>query len=331
MRTLSCFRMSVFLAASVAMLALAMGRAALAQGGGRFPSKPITLVVVYPAGGSADITARALAHVASKDLGQPIIVLNKAGAGTVVAMDFLKDQKPDGYTIGQIATAGVINQYMQEAKVNYDTRKDFTPIMQYAGWIIGAVVNADAPWKTFGDLLAYAKANPGKVRYSTAGIGTQQHLAMAKIGADKGIDWLHVPYKGGPDAVMAVLRGDVELAAQSAEWTGQVKDGRMRLLVTFGAKRTEQFPDAPSLAEYGINFAPPNILGIVGPAGMPRPVVERLHAAFQKGISDEQFVNAIERMSMIVTYKNPEELSRYIAELNDDWGPMIRRLAPAHK
>jgi tripartite-type tricarboxylate transporter receptor subunit TctC len=305
--------------AMLAMVALSTGSVAQEAS---FPNRPIELLVGYPAGGSADLTARVLADRASKILGQPIVIINKPGAGTVVELMALKNANPDGYTIGTLATAGMINQYM--GSVEYDTRTDFSPIIQYAGWIAGVVVRNEAPWKDFKEFLAYAKANPAKIRYSTAGTGTQQHLTMVRLGNELGIKWLHIPYKGGPAAITAALTGEVEATAQTAEWAPFVKDGKMRLLVTFGTKRTDAFPDAPALSEFGVTFDPPNMLGLVAPKGTPPSVVARLHEAFRTAMDDPKFQEAIDRMSMVRTYRGPREYQVFIRDLNDAWGAVIQ-------
>lgn len=312
----------VLVARAAAFATAAFTVTAIQAAEGSFPTRPIELYVGYPAGGSADLTARVLADHASKTLGQPIVVINKPGAGTVVELMALKHAKPDGYTIGTLATAGMINQHMQ--KVEYDITKDFTPILQYAGWTAGVVVRKEAPWKDFKKFLAFAKGNPGKIRYSTAGAGTQQHLTMVRLGKELGIEWLHVPYKGGPAAITAALTGEVEATAQTAEWAPFVKEGRMRLLATFGTKRAEAFPDTPALSEFGVKFDPPNMLGLVGPDGMSPQVVARLHDAFRKAMDDPKFQEAIDRMSMLRIYRGSKEYEKFIAELNRSWGDVIR-------
>lgn len=310
------------LLAGIATLALAALSTVSAAQEGSYPNRPIELLVGYPAGGSADLTARVLGDAASRILGQPIVIINKPGAGTVVELMALKNANPDGYTIGTLATAGMINQYM--GPVEYDTMSDFTPIMQYAGWVAGVVVRKEAPWKDFKDFLAYAKANPGKIRYSTAGAGTQQHLTMVRLGNELGIKWLHIPYKGGPAAVTAALTGEVEATAQTAEWAPFVRDGKMRLLVTFGTKRADAFPDAPALSEFGVTFDPPNMLGLVAPKGTPPPIVARLHQAFRAAMDDPRFQQAIDRMSMVRMYRGPQEYRAFIKDLNEAWGGVIQ-------
>ena len=318
---MNAFRMLVRIVAAFLGACLFVGSASAENG--KYPSRPIELYVGYPAGGSADLTARVLADSASKYLGQPIVIINKPGAGTVVELMALKNAKPDGYTIGTLATAGMINQYMR--KVDYNTTTDFTPIIHYAGWIAGVAVRNDAPWKDFKEFLSYAKANPDKIRFSTAGVGTQQHLTMMRLGNELGIKWVHVPYKGGPGAITAVLSRQVEATAETGEWAPFVKEGKLRLLVTFGTKRTDAFPNTPALSEFGVKFDPPNTLGIVGPKGMPAHVVARLHDAFKKAMNDPKFQKALDSVSMLRMYKGPKEYGAFIRSLNQSWGPVIRK------
>ena len=150
----------------------------------KYPAKPINFIIGYPAGGTTDICARPLVSAASKILGQPVVVVNKPGGGSAVATALLKTEKPDGYTIGILASGAVLSQHMR--KVPYDSATDFTPIMQYAIYLYGLVVQSDSPWKTFKEFIDYAKANPGKIRYATAGAGTPQHLVMERLAIHHG-------------------------------------------------------------------------------------------------------------------------------------------------
>ncbi len=170
----------------------------------KYPMKPITLIVGYPAGGSVDVCARPFASAAGKILGQPIMIINKPGGGSSVAMALLKNEKPDGYTIGLLISGAVMGQHMRE--VPYDTAKDFTPIMQYGVYLYGLVVQSDSPWKTFNEFIDYAKANPGKILYSTAGPGTPQHLVMERLAMKEKITWKHIPFEGGGASHLRVAR-----------------------------------------------------------------------------------------------------------------------------
>jgi len=162
----------------------------------KYPSKPVNLLVGYPAGGTTDLSARALALAASKVLGQPVVILNKPGGASSVAVASLKNEKPDGYTIGILPSGAVLGQHMR--KVPYDSAKDFTPIMQYAVYLYALVVRADSPWKSCKEFIEFAKASPGKIRYGTGGSGTPQHLVMERLALKEKIKWTHIPFPGVP-------------------------------------------------------------------------------------------------------------------------------------
>src|SRR4030042_6631171 len=180
---------------------------------GKYPTRPINFLIGYPAGGTTDVCARPLVAAASKILGQPIVVVNKPGGAPSVAVATLKTEKPDGYTIGILPSGAVLSQHMR--KVPYDTAKDYTSIMQYAIYLYGLVVRSDSPWNTFKEFIDYAKTNPGKIRYSTAGPGTPQHLVMERLALKEKIKWTHIPFEGGTPAISALLGGHVEASSQT--------------------------------------------------------------------------------------------------------------------
>lgn len=286
-----------------------------------FPTKPINLYIGWGAGGSTDVTLRALSEAASKILGQPIVVMNKPGGGSAVCLSLLKDEKPDGYTIGNISAAGILSQYMR--KVPYDALKDFTPIMRYGDYAFGVVVQAESRWKTFKDLVEYAKANPGKIKYSTSGAGTFHHLAMEALAKQEGIQWTHIPYKGGHEATTAILGGHVDVEACSSEWKPYVESGRLRLLATYNPKRLAKYPDVPTWVDLGYKIAASSLIGIIGPKGMPHPIVDKLHGAYKQALDDPAFKRAMDNLDMPIVYRNPEGLAKDMKDLADKWGKLI--------
>ena len=290
----------------------------------KYPTKPITLIVGYPAGGSVDVCARPFAGAASKILGQPIMIMNKPGGGSSVAMALLKNEKPDGYTIGLLISGAVMGQHLRE--VPYDTARDFTPIMQYGIYLYGLVVRSDSPWKTFNEFIDYAKANPGKVLYSTAGPGTPQHLVMERLAMKEKITWKHIPFEGGGPAISALLGGHVQAAAQTTEWKKHVESGRLRLLAVFGEKRMIDFPDVPTLLDLGYSITAPSLGSVVGPKGLSPRVVEVLHRAFKKAMEDPDFIRISRQMDMPLVYRGPEELGKHLVEINEEVGALIRSL-----
>ncbi len=290
----------------------------------KYPSKPINFVIGYPAGGSTDVCARPLAQAAGKILGQPIVVVNKPGGASAVAVAGLKNEKPDGYTIGILPSGAVLSQHMR--KVPYDSAVDFTPIMQYAVYVYGLVVRTESPWKTFNEFIDYAKANPGKIRYSTAGPGTPQHLVMERLALIEKIKWTHVPFEGGGPAVSALLGGHVEAISQTTEWKKHVESGRLRLLATYGEKRLEDFSTVPTLLELGYDITAPSLICIIGPKGLPPQIVETLHGAFKKAMEDPDFIKISSQMDQPLFYRSPQDLAKYLVKMNEEVGTLIRNL-----
>jgi tripartite-type tricarboxylate transporter receptor subunit TctC len=290
----------------------------------KYPVKPINFLIGFPAGGTTDVCARPLVNAASKTLGQPIVVVNKPGGASAVAVATLKNEKPDGYTIGILGSGAVLSQHMR--KVPYDTAKDFTPIMQYAVYLYGLVVQTDSPWKTFKEFIEYARNNPGKIRYSTAGPGSPQHLVMERLALKEKIKWTHIPFPGGGPAVTALLGGHVEAASQTTEWKAHVESGRLRLLAVYGEKRMIDFPNVPTLLELGYDISAASLISIAGPKGISPQIVEILHGAFKKAMEDPDFIKASRQLDQPQIYRSPEDLGKHLVKMNEEVGALVRSL-----
>jgi tripartite-type tricarboxylate transporter receptor subunit TctC len=290
----------------------------------KYPSKPVNLIVGYPAGGTTDLSARTLASAAGKTLGQPVVILNKPGGASSVAVAFLKNEKPDGYTIGILPSGAVLSQHMR--KVPYDSAKDFTPIMQYAVFLYALVVRADSPWKTYKEFLEYAKANPGKIRYGTGGSGTPQHLVMERLAMKEKIKWTHIPFQGGGPAVTALLGGHLEACPGTSEWRPHVEAGSLRLLAAFGEKRMMDFPNVPTLLDLGYDIIAPSLLCIVGPQGVPPQIVETLHGAFKKAMEDPGFIHVCKQGDLPLIHRGPEDLAKHLVQMNEEVEGLIQSL-----
>jgi len=290
-----------------------------------YPSQPIQLVVGYGAGGGTDMCFRALALTASKQLGQSIVVENKPGAGSSLSIGYIARQKPDGYNIAALSTGAVLNAYLVPT-IDYDVMKDLTPIAMVAQYQVGLLVRQDSPMKSLDDVIKAAREGSGKLAFSTAGVGTPQHLTMEKLGETVGVKWTHVPYKSGVEASMALLRGDVDVMAQTAEWVPYVRDGRLRLLNVFTEKRMEGFESAPTLVEAGYDLVAPSILGLVGPKGMDPAVVKKIDDAFKAAIDTPEFRQCTDQFGLKTDYKNAGEFTRYIQDTIDTWAPVIKNL-----
>ena len=296
------------LAAALAALLLATALDAFAQA---FPSKPITLICPWPAGGGTDLHLRKLAELAGRHLGQTLIVENRpGGSGMNGPATMAKTAKPDGYTISQLAITAYRVPYMQ--KVDWDPLADFSYIIGVAGYTFGIVVKADSPFQTFQDLIAYAKANPGKLSYATPGTGTSLHLAMEEIAAKANVQFLHIPFKGYADGAIALMGGHVMVQVDSTGWAKQVDAGAQRLLATLGDKRTRW--NAPTVKELGIDTVSNSPYGLVGPKGMPPQVVKVLHDAFKKAMDDPDHLKTLQQLDQAYWYKSTDDYAKWAAE-----------------
>jgi tripartite-type tricarboxylate transporter receptor subunit TctC len=290
-----------------------------------FPAKAVTLIVPWAPGGSTDVCLRVLAETTGKYLGQPVVVENKpGGGGTVGGASMAATAKPDGYTVAQIPISVFRYPYMM--KVSWDPLKDFTYIIHLTGYTFGVVVKADAPWKTWNEFVAYAKANPKKVTYATPGAGTSLHITMEAFGLKQGIKWIQVPMKGGGETTPAVLGGHVTATADSTGWAPQVDAGQLRLLVTWGNQRTKKWPNVPTLKELGYGIVSNSPFGIAGPKGMDPKVVKVLHDAFKKGMEDPAFLKVLEQFDMEPFYKNSVDYAKFVKETCAEEKVMLEKL-----
>jgi len=293
--------------AVAALIALVSG-AAYSQG---FPNRAITLICPWPAGGSTDTHLRKFAEIASRHLGQPIIVENKPGAGGMLGPSGMAAiAKPDGYTLSQLPLGAFRIPHMQ--KVDWDPLRDFTYIIGLTGYTFGVVVKADSPFKTFQDMIDYARANPGKLSYASTGIGTSPHLLVEEAANKAGVRFLHVPYKGNADATAALMGGHVMAQSDATGWARHVEAGTFRLLVTFGEQRTRW--NAPTAKESGIDLVSYSPYGIVGPKGMDPQVVKTLHDAFRKTLDDPEHMKVLALFDQVYWYKSGEEYAQWAAE-----------------
>jgi tripartite-type tricarboxylate transporter receptor subunit TctC len=190
----------------------------------------------------------------------------------------------------------------------------------------GVVVKSDSPYKTFKDLIEYARKNPGKVNYATSGAGSPMHIAMEYVADKEGIQWTHVPYAGGAPGLAAVLGGHVTAMSDSTEWLPHVKEGSLRLLVTHGERRMKIFPNVPTLRDLGYDFINETVFMIAAPKGTPAPIVKQLDEAFHKAMDDPDFIKTIQNLEFDVAYRNPEDTKKYLEDAYNRFGVMIKKL-----
>ena len=286
-------------AAALAVLASLTGPAGAQPAD--YPSRPITLVIPFAAGVTADLLFRGMAEVAGKALGQPVIVDNKpGGSATLGPAQMAATAKPDGYTIGQIAIPVFRVPVMQKA--TYDPVTSFTYIIQVGGYTLGGVVAASSPFKTWQDVIDFAKANPGKFTYTTIGPATTNSIAMELMARHSGVQFTHIPSKGGGESLSAILGGHMNMMVESPSWAPMVASGDLRLLHLLIGERNKKWPDVPNIRELGYPWSFDSPFGVAGPKGMDAGVVKKLHDAFKKAYDDPKVIELYEKFDFTRRY-----------------------------
>jgi len=279
----------------------------------KFPAKPINLICPWPAGGSTDIMLRTLAEAASKHLGQAVVIDNKAGAtGTLGPATMAASAKPDGYTICQMPVTTVRLPMMQ--KTSFDTIKDFSYIIHLTGYTFGVTTKADGPFKSWADVIEFAKANPKKVTYATPGSGSSLHIGMEQIAAFSKVEFTQVPFKGGAETGAAVLGGHTMLQADSTGWRPLVEAGQLRLLNLWTAERNPSYKDVPTLKELGYPFVFDSPFGLAGPKGMDPAIVQTLHDAFKAALEEQAVKDAMRKYDMPPRYMNTADYNKFVVD-----------------
>ncbi|MGE4126527.1 MAG: tripartite tricarboxylate transporter substrate binding protein [Alcaligenaceae bacterium] len=316
MTTLRKFK---YLAATAALL---LGGVVQAQS---FPTQPIKLLIPYPPGGSADMLARPLSAEMQKDLGQPVVLEYKAGAGGTIATAQLARSAPDGHTVLMVLAAHAINPNMY-ANLPYDTRKDFAPVSLVATLPLLVAAPKATPANNMQELVQYAKANPGKLTFASAGNGNTSHLAGEMFKSVTGTDMLHIPYKGSGPAVVALLAGDVSLMFDSISTSApHVKADKLKALAVTGATRSSMLPDVPTVKESGFpDFVVNGWYGIIAPAGTPPDVVERLNKAFAKAANNPEVKAQLNGFGYEIVASTPKEFGDHIERELTLWEKTIK-------
>jgi len=290
-----------------------------------FPSRPITLVCPWPPGGSTDTHLRRFAEIATRTLGQTVVIENKPGAGGTVGPGTVAlTGKPDGYTLTQMHMGTLRIPQMQ--KLAWDPVRDFTYIIGLSGYTFGVVVKSDSPFKSFQDLLDWAKANPGKMSYGSTGTGTSPHLLMEEVSAKSGVQFLHVPYKGNADSTQGLLGGHIMAQSDSSGWGRFVDAGQFRLLVTFGNHRTKRWPSVPTANDLGLDMVYNSPYGIAGPKGLEPKVVKTLHDGFKKALEDPEDLKVLDQLDQELWYRSSEDYAKYARETFQRERALIERL-----
>ena len=305
-------------------LGVAIGSTSPLARAAAYPERPITFFCPWPAGGTADITMRALCSAAAKGLGQTIVVENRAGASGMLGLKVLASAKPDGYTIGQIPIS--VARFAQLGTVQLDPLKDLTYLARTSGQTFGVAVRSDSQYQTLKDFVAAAKAAPGKLTYGSAGIGGATHVGMEEFALAAGIQLNHIPYKGGAPALQDLLGGQIDALADSSSWAPHVKSGKLRLLATWGDKRTQEFPEVPTLKDQGFDVVVDAPNGVGAPKGLEPAIEKRLREAFKAAAASTEFAAACGRIDAPLMYLDGPDYEKYVAAVYRKETQLIERL-----
>ena len=303
-------------AACLMACSIAVHAQVISTGSGQgYPNKTIRIVVPYPAGGGIDLISRAIGNQLSQRWGQPVVIENKPGSGTIVAAEGVAKAAPDGYTLMVTTDSTIsVNPHLY-ARLPYDPVKDFAPITQMVLLNQLLLANAAVPANSLKELIAYAKANPGKLNYASYGSGSQPHLAMEMLKSQAGMDIVHVPYKGIPQAVPAAIAGEVQLTfSGAASSIAHIKGGRLKAIAIGGKSRLFMLPEVPTFTEGGFPEVPANAwFGLFAPAGTPREVVMKLNAELVKMLKEPEFnQKEVVAKGYELVANTPEEFSAFL-------------------
>ncbi|SOY61259.1 Bug family tripartite tricarboxylate transporter substrate binding protein [Cupriavidus taiwanensis] len=290
----------------------------------QYPERPITFICPWPVGGTADQSMRALCQVAGGILKQSIVVENRAGASGMIGTKALARANPDGYTIGQIPIS--VTRFAQLGMLQLDPRTELTYLARTSGQTFGIAVPASSRYKTLQDVVAAAKASPGKLTYAHAGIGGATHVGMEQFALAAGIQFNAIAYKGGAAALQDVLAGQVELLADSSSWAPHVEAGKLRLLATWGEQRATRFKDTPTLKELGYNVVVEAPNGIGAPRGLPPAVEKKLRDTFRAAVASNEFRQVAARLDAPVMYLDGPDYKKYVASVYEQETQLIQRL-----
>jgi tripartite-type tricarboxylate transporter receptor subunit TctC len=309
------------------LLAAALVAAAWAQGsalGQDFPTRPVRIIVPYAPGGGTDITSRIVQERTVVLLGQPLVIENRAGAGTLIGTQVVANAAPDGYTLGVMDPAFVTNpQLMSDAR--YDPLKDFAPVSLLTVTPLILIVPSSFPARTVKELIDYARANPGKLNFGSPGSGSGGHLAIEQFRHAFGLQMVHVPYKGAGPAVAAIVGNEVSMLMAGSGAVPFVQDGRLRALAVTSAKRVPALPDVPTFTELG--FPQVNVetfAGAVVPAKTPEPVIKRLHAAFAGALQAPEVRAKFLQLNSFPIGNTPDEFAAFLRDNVTRLGRVVR-------
>ena len=315
--------------ATLAMASVVAAPSVLAQA--RFPSRPVRLIIGFPAGGITDIVMRAAAIEAEKKLGQPVVVENRPGAAGVPAYLAMKAAAPDGHTIGGVNPALWRQPVFED--VAYDPLKDFTYILNMVDNIFAVVVSAESPFRTWSELLAFGRANPQKMNYGAPpGLGQSAHLFMEEVTAREKLSWQAIGYKGSSDSVSALLGGHITFAVDTVISTSAfVRSGKARYLAVASSQRMKSWPDVPTMQDLGYQLTIDSPIGLGGPAGIPPEIVRALHDAFKFALEQPAMLALLDKSDQAPRYMNTQDFRKFVEQSAVEQRALLTKYGMAKK
>lgn len=288
----------------------------------KFPDRTITLIFPTPPGNPGELAARLISKEAEKFLGKPIVILNKPGAALTIGTAAIAAAKPDGYTIGYVGGPPLfITPFLE--KVPYDAIRDFKMIIQYGGTNFGVIVKSDSSFKSFKDMIEFARQNPRKLTYATAGTNSLQHITMERIARKENVQITHIPFKGTAESQAALLGGHIQFAAGDFNYS-LIEAGQTRLLLLLRDEPSAEYPQTPILKDLGYDYLYPMYLALGGPKGIPDGIVERLHDAFAKAMKQPAFISGMKELRQPIVYRNTKDLNEYVAQNYEVFSKLIK-------
>jgi tripartite-type tricarboxylate transporter receptor subunit TctC len=290
-----------------------------------WPARPVRFIMPYAPGGSSEILARPIAQELTKNLGQPVVIDFKPGGGTTIGADLVAKSQPDGYTLVMMLSAHAINATLMP-KLPYDTVKDFAPITLAATLPLVVVVPAQSPVRSFQELVAAARARPGKLTFASAGPGNTSHLSVEYLKSQLGLDMIHVPYKGSGPAIIGLLGGEVDFMFDSLSSSlPQIRGGKLRAIAMASARRSRILPEVPTVAEQGVpGFDVSVWYSVLAAAATPAPIVQRLHAEFLRAMRAPEVKEKIEGYGYDIVGMTPAETDAFIRSEIVRWGKVVK-------
>lgn len=291
-----------------------------------YPSKPVTVLVGFAAGGTTDVLARIVAKGLGDELGESFVVENKLGAGSNIATDQLLRRKADGYSLMMMAVTTTINQTLYK-NARFNIEKDIEPIVLVAKVPNILVASKNTPYNNLKEFVDYAKANPGKVNYGSSGAGTSIHLAGELFKQQAGIDMLHIPFSGSGPSMTALVGGQTDVVFENMPAAvPQIKAGKIKAFAVTTDKRSDAFPDVPTLKESGYpQFNVSSWFGLVAPKGTPKPIIDKINATVEKILAKPEVIKQLDSLGAIAEKNTPEEFAKFVSDETKTWGEVIRK------